>query len=332
MTAQKRRDLFGRGQLAQQRPHLALGGKIEPARGLVEKQHFRAAHQRPRDLDAPLHARAVGADQLAAEIGRRARRRRGASRHRRPDSAVRRMRAKYPRYSRAVHVDWLSLVSSLTSPTSGARRADRVRRRVPRARAARRRRQQRRQHPNRRRLARAVQAEKSVELALRDSQRDAVDGDEVAEPPREPRPFRSRSPSPALIAFASSGESRRRSRRTGASTRPRPSRRWRCRPARRSRRARSALRGRRRRTTRYVAVTVERIAIAADVPRVRRIERDGHAHHPAGRHVTAVGHRSARGRSDSVASRDAAAGLGERVRIGVDLAVRSRRRAARADQ
>jgi hypothetical protein len=28
------------------------------------------------------------------------------------------MRAKYRKYSRAVHVDWLSLVSSLTRPTS----------------------------------------------------------------------------------------------------------------------------------------------------------------------------------------------------------------------
>ena len=117
VTAEERRHVLGRGETTEQVPHVAFGGQIETARGFVEEQHFRAAHQRARDLDAALHAGAVGADQLAAEARIEAHAVEQAL-----DLVGRlgscRRRAKYSRYSRAVQADWLSLVSSLTSPTS----------------------------------------------------------------------------------------------------------------------------------------------------------------------------------------------------------------------
>src|SRR6185295_13920361 len=67
VAAEKRRHLVTRGKIAQELPHFALGRQIEASRGLVEKQHLGAAHERARDLDASLHARAVGADQLASK-------------------------------------------------------------------------------------------------------------------------------------------------------------------------------------------------------------------------------------------------------------------------
>lgn len=69
MTAEECRDLVGCRQAPQKTPHLAFGGQVEASRGLVEEQDFRAAHERTRNLDAPLHARAVRANQLAAEPG-----------------------------------------------------------------------------------------------------------------------------------------------------------------------------------------------------------------------------------------------------------------------
>src|SRR5689334_2873781 len=47
------------------------------------------------------------------------------------------------------------------------------------------RRQQARQHPDRRRLAGAVGADKTEDVTGRDVERDPVDGDEAAEPPGE---------------------------------------------------------------------------------------------------------------------------------------------------
>ena len=50
VAAQERRDLLLRGEIAEELPRLALRGQIELARRPVQKEHFRMAHQCPRDL------------------------------------------------------------------------------------------------------------------------------------------------------------------------------------------------------------------------------------------------------------------------------------------
>src|SRR5260370_28549257 len=69
MATEKRGDTLGGCKPAQQSPHIAFGRQVQASRGLVEKKHFRAAHEGPRDLHSSYHAGAIGADQLAAKLG-----------------------------------------------------------------------------------------------------------------------------------------------------------------------------------------------------------------------------------------------------------------------
>src|SRR5215472_2425941 len=69
MTAEKRGDAFGGGKPEQKFPHIPLGGQVQPSRGFVEEKYFGTAHEGAGNLDAALHSRAVGANQLAAKFG-----------------------------------------------------------------------------------------------------------------------------------------------------------------------------------------------------------------------------------------------------------------------
>src|SRR6202049_1812252 len=69
MTTEKRGDVLGGREPTQKTPHAAFRRQVQPSRGFVEEEHFRTAHERPRDLNPAFHARAIGADQLASKPG-----------------------------------------------------------------------------------------------------------------------------------------------------------------------------------------------------------------------------------------------------------------------
>ena len=185
MTAEECGDVIFLRQAPEEVPHLAFSGQVKPPRRFVEKQHLGTAHERARNLDPPLHARAVGANEFASKPEIQAdvlQNTLDLTGHIGDVTDAGKVGQVLPR--RPSRLAFTGLVTHESDESAHRERfPDNVV--APQLRGSFAGRQQRREHANGGGLARAVEAQKPVQMPLGNLQRDAVDSDEIAEPAGE---------------------------------------------------------------------------------------------------------------------------------------------------
>src|SRR5882672_3304948 len=168
MATEKRCDVLRGREPAQQTPHVPFGWQVKSSRGFVKEEDLWTAHERPRNLNTPLHARAIGADQLASKLRVQANVVQDALDfllwiwHVADTGKVRKVFARRP--------CGLTLTGFVAHQPNEPPDSERLLTDVvsPDFRGARARREQRGEHANGGGLSGAVEAQEPVELALRD--------------------------------------------------------------------------------------------------------------------------------------------------------------------